>query len=427
MYQRILITNRSDCAFRLIRACHAENIQAFVIAARDDHNEVLEKLADNIIYTGMSREAYTSQEDILEAAHHFGCEAILPGWGFLSEDFSFARRTRLMGIDFIGPTSKQIQIFGDKFKTIQFFSDALDTPPQAFECRHPDAFERITQSISAPFMLKNRFGGGGKNISRTESADELQKRFESLSKQNLLNEYFVEPAIVNGRHIEIQYFGDGNGSVELLGSRDCTAQVSHQKWLEYSFDLSRAPMLQSQAQRAASKLSEIHYQGWGTLEFIIDASGNAHLLELNPRLQVEHGVTEMTSGIDLVRTAIRLSHSGKYLPCALFGSASPLPDAIEFRLFARSTGKIESIGFEGYAWPDHPFSDDPHFRIESSYRKGDEITGVYDGLIARFILNAPANEAHDILKKWLSSFRLEGILHNLNDLFTYLPPNTNVR
>ena len=165
MYHRILVANRSDCALKLIQACHRLNIEAYDIAAQDDVSNILRTQADKLIYAGHSRESYTDQDNILETALHYGCEAILPGWGFLAEDFQFARRCRRLGIHFIGPSSKQIQLFGDKIKTIQLFEPAFQQTHPFVLCDDKDFNEKIPK-LPAPYMLKPRFGGGGKNISR---------------------------------------------------------------------------------------------------------------------------------------------------------------------------------------------------------------------------------------------------------------------
>ncbi len=411
MYKRILIVNRADCAARLIRACHEEGAEAFVVAAKKDLPAPCE--ADGIVYTGMSREAWSAQDDIFEVARHFGCEAILPGWGFLSEDFSFARRCRFLGLHFIGPKTKHLQAFGDKLKTLQILGNTLDSPPVAVSCREPDALDRIQKAMVPPFMLKDRFGGGGKNISFVSSLEELSKQLAFLTKHHLESQFFVEPARLHCRHIELQYLGDGHGRVDCLGARDCSMQVRHQKWLEISIDPCSIPGLKRILSLMAEKLAEMKYLGWGTVEFLLDEAGQFHLLELNPRLQVEHAVTEMTSGIDLVRSALRVSCHDRW-ECVELPEKSE--EAIEFRLFARSTGSIEKIGFDGYTWPEHPFSHDPSYRIETATRPGDSVDGVFDGMLARFILSATRSKSRDKLKKWLASFSLQGVEHNLNDL-----------
>ena len=414
MYKRILITNRADCAVRLIQACHNENIHACLAASRDDAQNIACQMADDVIFTGLSRDAYTNQDDILEAARKFACEAILPGWGFLSEDYAFARRCRLMGFHFVGPSSKQLQIFGDKLKTIQLFSDLFERPQTAICCGLPDADARVRQEISGPIMLKPRFGGGGKNITRCASFSEFCQQLEILRKTHSESLYFAEPAIDNARHVEVQFLGDGTGNVLFLGARDCTPQKFHQKYFESSIDLLNAPEFASLAERIRSKLAIIRYKSWGTVELLI-ADDRMHMLELNPRLQVEHGVTELVSGIDIVRSALRTECTGRLELCqsAVINENCA---SCEFRLFARSAGTLKKIGFPGFVWPNHPFSENPDYRIESAYRIGDSINGAYDGLIARFILRTQNSGIRDKMRKWLANLEIEGLDHNLGDL-----------
>ena len=414
MYHKILIANRADCALRLIHACHDMGIQAVCIAARDDDLHAVHETADEIIYTGMSRDAYTNEDDILEAARQSGCEAILPGWGFLSEDFAFARRCRLMGMHFIGPSARQLQCFGDKLKTLELLDNHVtEISHRAIRCDCIDLEKCRLENIQVPYMLKGRYGGGGKQIARFQNISDLNKRLEQLRKTCSLAQFYVEPAIENASHVEFQCFGDGNGHVEMLGLRDCTPQVHHQKWLEISINAEKYPELDGICNHLKEKLGEMHYSGWGTVEYLIEKDGHVHLLELNPRLQVEHGVTEMSRGIDLVQKAIQFSCSGK-MPEWNF---HPYRETIEFRLYARGTGTIEKIGFDGCKWPEFFCPKDCECRIESAYRLGDVLNGVYDGMIARFILATDSSMAYGRIKEWLKTFHLDGIEHNLKDLY----------
>ncbi|MBQ9241813.1 MAG: hypothetical protein IJ165_01060 [Proteobacteria bacterium] len=410
MYRRILIANRADCAVRLIRACHEEGCEAYLVTSRDEPARAAHALADGVVSTGASMDAYLAEDDILEAARLHGCEAILPGWGFLSEDARFARRCRLAQIDFIGPGTDHLRAFGDKLETVRLLSD-MDAHGLV---RGGDALEDIA-NVMMPCMLKGRFGGGGKQVERIDSAERLRARLEALGAHGRLDDFYVEPAISNAFHIEYQILGDGRGAVHVLGARDCSWQSGHQKFLEKSFDDSRYGALVALRDNVIERLRALRYASYGTVEFLVEGSGMPHLLELNPRLQVEHGVTEMVSGIDIVRTAIRTSCAGRYEPVALHEAYND-GEAIEFRLFARGTGRIEAIGFEGYEWPAYPHPEGCDGRIESGYLAGAEISGVYDGLIARFMMRAPAGESLKRMRAWLSGFRLEGVAHNLDVL-----------
>ena len=301
MYKRILIANRTDCALRLIRSCHELGIQAFVISARDDANEMLRQSADGLVYTGLSRDAYLSEANILEAARHFGCEAVLPGWGFLSENAAFAQSCRLAGCHFIGPTNRQLQLFGDKLQTIALLQKAFPEPHPSIPCDSQRMTEMLEQ-MSGPFMLKNRFGGGGKDIFLYKNLSELLAKLNTLRISGTLRNYYIEKACVGPgvRHIEFQFFGDGKGNVYFLGARDCTPQIHHQKYLEKTIDITQSSQMTEICSRVQDILQKMHYQSWGTVECLYAEDGKCQLLELNPRLQVEHGVTEMIQNVDLV-------------------------------------------------------------------------------------------------------------------------------
>ena len=417
MYRKILIANRADCAVRLIRACRRDGIKTVLVSARDDVTAAHE-IADDVVFTGMSRDAYEAQDNILEAARYTACEAILPGWGFLSEDYAFARRCRLMGLHFIGPTTSQLQIFGDKLRTINLFgqfSECGDTAGThtVIDCRRPEELARLA-GMNPPWMLKNRFSGGGRNISRFDTIDALNARLEELRQSRELWQYYIERAVSNARHIEFQFFGDGCGNVEFLGARDCTPQKYHQKWLETTCDLSAHPDWMWLTERTHQKLSELKLKTWCTVEFLMEEDGAFHFLEVNPRLQVEHGITEMTSGIDLVRSAIATSCAGQME--IVHHDAQRFEEAVEFRLMARGTGVIREVGFVGQTWPP---VDVPGRRVESAVKAGDNVSGVYDGMIARFILGGQKNKTHDNIRDWLDTFAIDGIEHNINDLKQY--------
>ncbi|MCL2325281.1 MAG: ATP-grasp domain-containing protein [Proteobacteria bacterium] len=410
MYRRILVANRGDCAVRLISACHALGAEAVLIAASDDRLTAPAALADVVVTTGMSRTAYTHQDNILAAMVQTRCEAILPGWGFLSEDPIFAQRCRLMGRHFVGPKTPHLALFGDKLATLRHLCPVLGLPLQALSC-DDHHFWDLVSALPFPLMLKKRTGGGGKAVHLCHNTDALRQHLKS----RLAHDYFVEPAILHARHIEFQILGDGRGQAVILGARDCTPQVHAQKWLERHVALDTSPQIDALAKRIAAHFAQMAYEGLATLECLVQ-DNNFFLLEVNPRLQVEHGVTEMARGIDLVQASLSVA-CGQVLPtCA---SASAEVDVVEFRLFARSPGCLERIGFGGCPWPDHPHAHDPCYRLETGYTQGERISGVYDGLIARFIVKAPPNQALHKLKAWLQDFQLTGLTHNLADLMVY--------
>lgn len=411
MYRRVLVANRSDCALRLIAACHKLGIQAVVIAARDDANALIASKADHVVMTGRSREAYTAQDDILEAAVRTDCEAILPGWGFLSEDPYFAQRCRLLRRHFVGPKTPHLALFGDKLATLEKLAPAIGLPNHAVSLADVD-FEEKCASLSFPLMLKRCTGGGGKDVYFCENRKSLDAYRANFLPSDRPRDYYVEPAIWGAQHIEFQILGNGNGEARVIAARDCTAQVRQQKWLEKSFDIAAHPWASEIVDKASSYFGSIQYIGLATLECLYEASGALHLLEINPRLQVEHGVTEMTHDIDLVEASLRLSCGETQIS---YGRDTGL-ESLEFRLYARSSGRIDDIGFSAHKWPDHPFAGDPNYRLESAAYNGLDISGIYDAMLARFIVRAPKGQALTKLKSWLEHFHIKGLTHNLPDL-----------
>ena len=398
MYQRILITNRADCAMRLIQGAHAMGAEAVLAVAMEDALPRVRQAADALVTTGASRDAFLHRENLIEAAKQHHCEAILPGWGFLSEDPWFAQQCRLAGIHYIGPSASHLAIFGDKYETLTRLCPALDLENHAILCSEPDFERHFMAQPGALWALKRRTGGGGKGVFLCDSKEAVFKTLSGLLKSERADQFYVEPRI-RGRHIEFQLFGDGRGRVRVLGIRDCTPQIRCQKWLERHVPRDAELWLAPFVEKIERIFSAWQYKSWGTLETLVDEGGHVHLLEVNPRLQVEHGVTEMATGLDLVRMAIELECSGacealNRPPVELYA------DAMEYRLFAFQPGPVTLPEFEGFAWPHHPFEQDPDYRLETGYMPGDTMTGVFDGLLARFIVRSHARDADDKLKRW---------------------------
>lgn len=417
MYKKLLIANRADCAVRLIRSCHNLGIETVLIAARDEPASLALTQSDAVFYTGMSRDAYLNEDNMIDVARESGCEAILPGWGFLSESYRFARRVRLAGLDFIGPRESHMQIFGDKLATLDAFVPILRTD-NIYASTQNDIETLISQdNLHSAWMLKGRYGGGGKAVHVYHRVDELRTQIERISAMREMQDYYVEKAICQSRHIELQLFGCGSLGTKIVGIRDCTHQKNQQKWLEFHIEATSIDGLTDLSRRVADSFSAIEFEGWATVEFLCDADKSFHLLEVNPRLQVEHGVTEMARHIDLVELGLRYQCDRRCDP-RLSEASNHNPVALEFRLYAQSAGKLDFLGFDGDDWPDHPQSKNADYRIETGYVAGDEITGVYDGCLARFLVRANAgDEALAKMKLWLRSFRCEGVESNLSALF----------
>lgn len=406
MYQKILIANRADCAMRLIRGVHELGASAVVAMAMDDPLALVRNAADEVVITGASRDAFLHPTNLIEAARQHHCEAILPGWGFLSEDPYFAQQCRLAGIHYIGPSTPHLFVFGDKYETLRLLSQPLGLEHRAIRC-DDEAFEdRLRSEDIEAWVLKRRTGGGGKGVFPCNSKDELLDIRARLICTEPASQFYIEPRIV-GRHIEFQLFGDAFGNVKVLGIRDCSAQNHCQKWLERHVMVHAEAWLMPFVKKVERVFSELHYRSWGTLETLVDDKGNIHLLEVNPRLQVEHGVTEMATGVDLVRMAVELEcygHCGDLISVTE-NVADPV-DVAEFRLFAKATGPAVMPEFDGAEWPNHPFMADPNYRLETGYMPGERVTGVYDGLIARFIVRGEQGSVDQKLRRWIGDIPL---------------------
>ena len=270
-------------------------------------------------------------------------------------------------------------------------------------CDDENCLDYVKDQISPPYMIKPRFGGGGKNIRKTRDLAELKNILESLKSSRQDFQYFIEPAIegTDNIHLEYQYMGDGRGRVDLIGARDCSPQVGRQKWLERSINLGKRPDIAQLGLNIGRRLG--NYLSWGTVECLVKPDGTVHLLEVNPRLQVEHGVTELDVGYDFIGRALELScyHKLEKFEGSLKGS----DDTLEFRLYARTTGKITHLELgQAKCW--------------CTYREGMEISGAYDGMVARIIIK-DANGALESMKSWGSGLIVEGIGHNIGDLMDF--------
>ncbi len=386
MYKKIFIANRADCAVRLIRGVHACGAQAVLAVARAERLRLVESEADEVVVTGAGRDAFMDAQNLIAAAKQRHCEALLPGWGFLSEEAAFAQQCRCAGIHFIGPSTTSLALFGDKLETRRQLSERLALVNDAVSCADPEFLSRVRAGGDRAWALKRRSGGGGKGVFLCENTATMLETLAAQVKTSRADAFFVEP-FVRGRHIEFQVFGDGRGESRVLGVRDCSAQERCQKVMERHVPLGAESWLRPFAERVARVFGELGYLSWGTLETLVAADGSIHLLEVNPRLQVEHGVTEMATGVDLVRAALEIA-CGESLTRALRADQavdSEAVDVVENRYYAKTTGLVDLPVFDGYAWPHTPFDDDPNYRLETGYLPGDIVTGIFDGMIARVI------------------------------------------
>ncbi|MDD6188373.1 MAG: acetyl-CoA carboxylase biotin carboxylase subunit [Clostridiales bacterium] len=412
MYSKILIANRGEIAVRVIRACKEMGIATVAVYSEADADALHVALADEryCIGSAPASESYLNENRIISAALVSGAQAIHPGYGFLSENAHFARLCASNGIAFIGPEAETMERLSDKAAIKRLMSEAgLPVIPGTEALRDAGHALKEAERIGYPVMLKSSFGGGGRGIRLVSSAEEMESAFmasaaesaASFGKSDIYMEKYVYPA----RHIEIQVLADEQGNVVCLGERDCSIQRKHQKLIEES----PSPAV-SHEQRAAifekvtAAVKSIGYTGVGTLEFLLDKSGNFWFMEMNVRLQVEHTVTESLTGIDLVKWQIRVSAG---VPLNFTQEDIDLSgSAIECRINARTTGKVEFVHVAG----------GPFVRFDSYIVAGTEITPYYDALLGKLIIYAGSREeALRKMKAALCEMVLYGVENNIEE------------
>lgn len=418
MFDKVLVANRGEIACRIIRTLERLNVASVAVYSEADMSALHVRGASEAVCIGPppAIESYLCAERILDAAHRTGAQAIHPGYGFLSENAEFAEACAGEGIVFIGPTPAQMRRFGLKHEA-RALAEAYGVPllPGSGLLADPQAAVRAVAGLGYPVMLKSTAGGGGIGMQVCRGEEELALAFESVRRlgQNFFKQsgMFVEKYVEQARHVEVQIFGDGRGGVIALGERDCSLQRRNQKVVEET----PAPGLDAQTrealQSAAVRLGQaVDYQSAGTVEFIWDAGTKQfYFLEVNTRLQVEHGVTEAVCGIDLVEWMIRLA-AGE-VPQAY--THAPRGHAIEVRLYAEDPFKNFRPGAGLLSEVRFP----EHVRCDGWIERGTEVTPFYDPLLAKLIVHAESREAAvDRLARALDDSEVAGIETNLDYL-----------
>jgi len=413
--RKVLIANRGEIAVRILRGLREMGIRSAVIYSEPDRLGLPVLLADEAYPIGPapSRESYLRGEAIVQLAKKIGADAIHPGYGFLSERAGFARLCRDAGIVFIGPSPEAIDAMGSKVESrrLMIAAGVPVVPGGKDPLPDLDSAAAAAEAIGYPVMLKAAAGGGGKGMRMIPSAAELASSYRAARSEAAASfgddTVYLEKLIVDPRHIEIQVMGDLHGRVVSLGERECSLQRRHQKVVEEAPSAVITPEIRRRMGEAAVKAaSAVGYSNAGTCEFLFDRSGNFFFLEMNTRLQVEHPVTEMVTGIDLVQTQVRVAEGEPLGPA--FDDIQPKGHAIEVRLyaedpfqhFAPSPGKIEIL-----RWPDGP-----GVRVDSGVYEGSEISVHYDPMLAKLIVWAADREkALNRLERALAELRVEGI------------------
>jgi propionyl-CoA carboxylase alpha chain len=425
MFRKILIANRGEIACRVIKTARRMGIAAVAVYSDADRDAVHVEMADEAVHIGPSpaSQSYLVAEKIIEACKATGAEAVHPGYGFLSERASFCAALEKQGIIFIGPKPRAIEAMGDKIESKKFAkaADVSTVPGWLGVIKDAAHAKRIADEIGYPVMIKASAGGGGKGMRIARSAAELSDGFErarSEAKSSFGDDrVFIEKFIVDPRHIEIQVIGDAHGNLIYLGERECSIQRRNQKVVEEA----PSPFLDAKTRRAMGEQAvalakAVDYQSAGTVEFIVDKDRNFYFLEMNTRLQVEHPVTELVTGIDLVEQMIRVAAGEKL---AIRQKDVKLVGwAVESRLYAEDPYRnfLPSIGrLTRYRPPEEGlFGAGIVVRNDTGVTEGSEISMFYDPMIAKLCTWAPTRaEAIDAMSDALDSFVVDGIQHNM--------------
>ncbi len=423
MIKSLLVANRGEIACRIMRTARKMGIRVIAVHSDADKNSLHVRLADDAIFIGPApaTQSYLNQKKIIDAAKLSGADAIHPGYGFLSENYEFARLVERNGINFVGPSADAIRKMGDKIEAKKIAKEAKVSIVDGYmgDIKTEKDALRIAKKVGYPIMLKAAAGGGGKGMRVVRTEDEMQQAFQS-TKNEAQNNFsdgrtFIEKFIESPRHIEIQILGDKHGNYVCLGERECSIQRHHQKVIEEapSSFLDEKTRKKMYAQSIALA-KEVGYFSAGTIEYIVDQKKNFFFLEMNTRLQVEHPVTELVTGFDIVELMIRVA-MGEVLPIKQ-ADVKLNGWAIEGRVYAEdpSSGFIPSTGrITTYSEP----STSCNVRIDSGIYEGGEVSMFYDAMIAKACSYAETrDQAIQILNQALDQYIIRGISHNISFL-----------
>ena len=413
MFQKVLIANRGEIAVRIIQACRDLGIISVAVYSEADREALHAQIADEAVCIGPARAAdsYLNMDNIISAALASGCQAIHPGFGFLSENPDFAERITQAGLAFIGPTAATIRLMGDKSEAKR--NAIAAGVPVALGTDGPlrDFDEAISEAerIGYPVMLKARSGGGGRGIRMVTSPEELEQVFATAEAESRAafgdGALYLEKCVYPARHVEFQILADEYGNVVCLGERDCSVQLRHQKLIEEAPSPAvTAEMRDALIEDICAAVKAIGYVGLGTLEFLLDKGGHFWFMEMNLRLQVEHGVTELLYGVDLVKWQIRVACG---IPLGFTQEDLALRGAcIECRINARSTGKITTLHVPG----------GPFVRFDTFLIQGGTISPFYDSLLGKLIVWASdRDEAVRKMRAALCELVIEGVETNIEE------------
>ncbi len=421
MFKRILIANRGEIAVRVIRCCREMGIETVAVYSEADAKSLPVMTANYAVCIGPAKasESYLNQDAILETARQMECDAIHPGYGFLSENADFAEKCEKNHIAFIGPSSEIIRRMGDKQEARKLMiASEVPVVPGSRELIHTvQEAEDLAEKLGYPVLLKASAGGGGKGMRKAYSKEELAGAFQTAKAEARAafgnDDMYLEKLIVNPRHIEFQILADRFGNTVYLGERDCSIQKNNQKLLEEAPSVGLNESLRREMGEAAVRAAKAAgYFSAGTIEFVMDAEKHYYFIEMNTRIQVEHPVTEAITDIDLIREQIRIA-AGMKLTMKQ-EEITIRKHAIECRINALTPGTISFLHFpSGYG-----------VRTESHVFTGYEVSPYYDSMIAKIIVSGDTRlEAVRRLRRALEELIIEGVKTNFEfmHLLTYHP------
>ena len=415
MFKKVLIANRGEIALRIIRACRELGIETVAVFSEADRESLHVRFADDDVCIGPApaRDSYLKIPQIIAAAEITGADAIHPGYGFLAENAEFAEIVRASNITFIGPTPDQIRAMGDKAEARRLAREAgVPIVPGT-----PGPVEGVEEAVAAahelgfPVIIKAAAGGGGKGMRVATEEEDFARHFQLARSEALAafgsDAVYIEKYLDRPRHVEIQVFGDQHGRVSHLSERDCSTQRRHQKLIEEAPSPAMTPELRQRMGAAAVQLAaRINYVGAGTMEFLLNGDGSFYFMEMNTRIQVEHPVTELTTGLDLVKEQIRVA-AGE--PLSFRESGLCLRGhAIECRVNAEDAERNFQPS-PGVVTTFHP-PGGPGVRVDTHIYAGYTVPPYYDSLIAKVIVHGSDRaEALVRMRQALDGFIIEGV------------------
>lgn len=415
MFSRILVANRGEIAVRIIRTCKRLGVETVAVYSEADSEALHVKLADQAYCIGPARPdlSYLNIPNILSVANATNCEAIHPGYGFLSENAGFAEVAQKCGFVFIGPDHRAIERMGQKSiaRDLMIRSGVPVMPGSQTSIESADEALKVAHEVGFPVLIKATSGGGGKGMRLVEEEKDFKALFQMAQSEAQAsfgdNRVYVEKYMKNPRHVEVQIMADSQGNVVALGERECSIQRRHQKLIEEAPSPAVSPALRKKmSQTAVNAAKAINYQNAGTVEFLLDSDGNFFFMEMNTRLQVEHPVTEMICDHDLVELQLLVA-SGEPLPFTQ-DLVEPRGWAIECRInaedpsssFMPSPGKIHKYVTPGGPW----------VRIDSAAYENYLVGSCYDSMVAKLIVwGNTRKEAIDRMTVALNEYEIKGI------------------